>query len=338
MSHPTIPRDVAAGVANYIEVRRAELVAAVVRSPALPQGRSSTASTLANAFFDRLVREFEAADAVESDGWIDRVVSATDVLENAQIVAIGCAVLTSSYCASTGGDDEVIAYLAIRAGDLDRALRAPKSDRSQVTDLVRTAAADDVVSALLSAIESRDSATCDHSRAVGMWCGRIAKMIGMDANEQKIAVLSGTLHDIGKVATPSDVLLKPGPLDAREWEIMKMHSLTGAQILERIPSLAPLAPIVLAHHERIDGGGYPNRLVGDAIPLMARIVGVADSFHAMISKRPYRRPLPVPAALEELRKSSGTQWDPLVVDAMLAIVQPAGAAQRALRVVRVGER
>jgi HD-GYP domain-containing protein (c-di-GMP phosphodiesterase class II) len=104
-------------------------------------------------------------------------------------------------------------------------------------------------------------------------------------------------------------------------------------MLERVPSLRELAPVVRAHHERVDGAGYPDRLSGENIPIGARIVSVADSFHAMISKRPYREALPVAHALAELRAGVGTQWDRVVVEAMLDIVQPQGV-QRALRAVR----
>jgi len=168
---------------------------------------------------------------------------------------------------------------------------------------------------------------------VGMWCGRIAKMIGMTAEQQMSAALAGTLHDVGKIATPAEVLLKAGPLDSEEWETMRAHSRVGAKMLERIPSLRDLAPAVRAHHERVDGAGYPDNLEGSSIPIVARIVSVADSFHAMISKRPYRQALPVALALAELRSGIGTQWDSVVVEAMLDIVQPQGVT-RALRAVR----
>jgi len=114
---------------------------------------------------------------------------------------------------------------------------------------------------------------------------------------------------------------------------MRAHSAVGAKMLERIPSLRELAPVVRAHHERIDGRGYPDALSGDGIPFVSRIVSVADSFHAMISKRPYREALAVPYALDELRAGVGTQWDGIIVDTMLEIVQPRGVA-RPLRAVR----
>jgi len=104
---------------------------------------------------------------------------------------------------------------------------------------------------------------------------------------------------------------------------MRAHSRVGAKMLERIPSLAELAPSVRSHHERIDGTGYPDGLAGNQIPLMARIVAVADAFHAMISKRPYRDAIPVMEALAELRRGAGTQFDATIVDVMIDIIVPA---------------
>ena len=200
-----------------------------------------------------------------------------------------------------------------------------------VFDPTKSLSCEDAVASLLSAMEARDGATCDHSRAVGMWCARIAKSVGLSAEQQAYAKLAGTLHDVGKVATPTDILLKPGPLDDDEWETMRAHARIGAKMLERIPSLKEFAPVVRAHHERVDGRGYPDRAKGRAIPVGSRIISVADSFHAMISKRPYRGAMPVAQALDELRSGVGTQYDPQIVNAMLGMVQPA-VARPSLRV------
>jgi HD-GYP domain-containing protein (c-di-GMP phosphodiesterase class II) len=113
------------------------------------------------------------------------------------------------------------------------------------------------------------------------------------------------------------VLLKPGPLSETEWDIMRDHAAAGQRILSQIPSLARCAQIVRGHHERYDGRGYPDRLVGENIPFEARVVAVADAFHAMISDRPYRKAIAPRRALEILRDGAGTQWDPIVVQAML---------------------
>jgi HD-GYP domain-containing protein (c-di-GMP phosphodiesterase class II) len=144
-------------------------------------------------------------------------------------------------------------------------------------------------------------------------------------------VLAGTLHDVGKIATPTELLLRPGPLSSDEWHVMRSHATIGARMLEKTATLRSFAPIVRAHHERFDGEGYPDRIRGEAIPLVARVVAVSDAFHAMISKRPYRQPISVPSAVRELRRGSGTQWDERVVEAMLSIVEPAGSTIVPLR-------
>jgi len=334
MSGPSISHDVAIRLASYVEARRRDLVGSVIGSTALPRPGSIAASVFTNAFFDRLCQELEVGDRDAIDLWIDRESDADSSSEHARIVVIACATLSSAYVAECGHSDEIVAYLALRSGDIDRRIRADRAQRRRAVDPATLVSKDDVVASLLSAIEARDSATCDHSRAVGMWCGRIAKTMGMSAEQQTFAVLAGTLHDVGKIATPTEILLKPGPLSVDEWVTMSSHAAVGGGMLERVASLKDLSPVVRAHHERLDGTGYPDRLGGDDIPVIARVIAVADSFHAMISKRPYRQPLPVPRALDELRAGSGTQWDPTIVSAMLSIVQPARQAQPTLRAVR----
>jgi putative nucleotidyltransferase with HDIG domain len=333
MTDPTLSRDSAARLASYIEDRRRDIVASVVRTSVAPRPGSIGANSFVSAFLDRLCQELEVGDRDIVNIWADGEAAAKQAFECARIIVVGCAIISAAYVADCGHSDEVISYLAIRSNELERRFRADPAQRKKPIDTTALVSRDDVVASLLSAIEARDPATCEHSRAVGMWCGRIAKMIGMPAEQQSIAALAGTLHDVGKIATPSEILLKPGPLDSDEWDSMRAHARIGARILERIPPLRDLAPVVRAHHERLDGAGYPDNLAGESIPILARIVAVSDSFHAMISKRPYRQALPVGMALSELRSGAGTQWDRAVVEAMLDIVQPQGV-ERALRAVR----
>jgi putative nucleotidyltransferase with HDIG domain len=140
-----------------------------------------------------------------------------------------------------------------------------------------------------------------------------------DAETADFIALCALLHDIGKVSTPDSVLLKPGPLSSDEWDVMRDHAAAGARVLNQIPSLQRCAIVVRAHHERFDGSGYPDGLIGTTIPFEARVVAVADAFHAMISERPYRQPIAPRQALEILREGRGSQWDPAVVDAMLGM-------------------
>jgi putative nucleotidyltransferase with HDIG domain len=145
--------------------------------------------------------------------------------------------------------------------------------------------------------------------------------MGLSGEAVEFVELCGLLHDVGKIGTPDGVLNKPGPLTPDEWEVMKNHSAAGARILENIPSLRRCSPIVRAHHERYDGTGYPDRLGGSAIPFEARIVAVADSYHAMITDRPYRAAINPREALKILQEGKGIQWDPAVIDAMHSLFE-----------------
>ncbi len=335
MNVATISRDCGSRLASYIEGRRRELIANAVRSPALERPGAVTATALANAFLDRLCQEIEVGDRDTLDVWVDTEAQCVDAAEQARIVVLVCASVGTCYARDCGTSDEVLAYLTLRSLELERRFRVDHHKSQLPLDAEQLIGKDEIVGALLAVLEARDQATSEHSRAVGTWCGRIAKGLGMNVDDQRQAVLAGILHDIGKIATPSEILLKPGPLDSREWEIMREHARVGATIVERIGSLAEIAPIVAAHHERMDGRGYPAGLTGKAIPRLARVISVADSFHAMISKRPYRSALTIPSAMSELRAGSGTQWDATIVDAMFEIIQPTAAKElRAIRIAR----
>jgi putative nucleotidyltransferase with HDIG domain len=189
---------------------------------------------------------------------------------------------------------------------------------------VRDEALDEVdarIDTLIVKLEARDPLTSEHSRAVSAWCSRLGRRLGLDSAEVTFAARCGLLHDVGKVATPLEVLNAPRALDDREWRLIRAHAAAGEAIVRAVPELRPFAPAVRSHHERLDGHGYPDRLPASAIPLMARIVAVADSFNAMIGRRPYRLPMPPVRALEELVRGRGTQFDPEVVEAMVDLVE-----------------
>ncbi len=175
------------------------------------------------------------------------------------------------------------------------------------------------IDSLLAMLRARDDATCNHSRATGEWSRRIATRMGLDLGLTERIVKAGILHDIGKIRVPDAILLKPSALDADEWEIMKRHAEAGAEILSQIPALAQYAPIVATHHEWFDGRGYPRGLRGDDISLESRVVSVADSFHAMVTDRPYRRALSYGEAIAVLTGGRGRQWDAEIADVMIAL-------------------
>lgn len=175
------------------------------------------------------------------------------------------------------------------------------------------------IEGLLAMLRARDDATCTHSHATGEWSRRIAIRMGLGAETVERIAKAGILHDIGKIRVPDSILFKPGALNDEEWTIMKRHAEAGAEILAQIPALAEYAPIVGSHHEWFDGRGYPNGLRGEEISLEARIVAVADSFHAMVTDRPYRRALTYGEAIAALSEGRRRQWDAEVADVMIAL-------------------
>jgi putative nucleotidyltransferase with HDIG domain len=184
----------------------------------------------------------------------------------------------------------------------------------------------------LSAIESmadvvdrRDPYTFQHSQSVADHAIRTARKLGLPESEVELIRLAARVHDLGKIAIPDEVLHKQGRLTDAEFALMKKHPETGAEILAKFPQYRRGRELVLAHHERIDGQGYPRRLSGSAIPLGARIIAVADAWDAMTSNRPYRTALDPDVALAELLRGRSTQWDAEVVDAF-ALTLPGAAA------------
>jgi putative nucleotidyltransferase with HDIG domain len=198
-----------------------------------------------------------------------------------------------------------------------RSRTMPSDERAAIDD--RDSSGHEAIQSLLAMLRARDDATCSHSQATGEWGRRIAVRVGLTPATTERIVRAGILHDIGKIRVPDAILFKSGALENDEWEIMKRHAESGAEILSQIPTLAQYAPIVAAHHERFDGRGYPYGLRGDEISLEARVVSVADSFHAMVSDRPYRGAFSYGEAIAVLSEGRGTQWDAAVVDVMIAL-------------------
>ena len=168
-------------------------------------------------------------------------------------------------------------------------------------------------------IEADDAYTGSHSRDVVELVLAVAERLGLDADEQRMAEFTALLHDVGKIRIPTEIINKPGPLDAEERTLMNTHTILGQEMLERAGGLlGEVGPLIRSCHEHWDGNGYPDRLVGEEIPLVARIVCTCDAWSAMTTDRPYRRALSHHAAVAELRNCAGTQFDPRVVAALLA--------------------
>jgi putative nucleotidyltransferase with HDIG domain len=189
--------------------------------------------------------------------------------------------------------------------------------RSTMQDLERSY--DITLEAMGDALDLRDEETEGHSRRVTAYTIALAQAMGVEADDLRTIARGAFLHDIGKIATPDAVLLKPGRLNAEEMAIMKQHCERGYEMVCKIPFLREAAEIIYAHQERFDGTGYPRGLRGEEIPLGARIFAIADSLDAMTSDRPYRRGTSFAAATQEIIRCSGQQFDPKIVEVFLSL-------------------
>jgi PAS domain S-box-containing protein/putative nucleotidyltransferase with HDIG domain len=180
------------------------------------------------------------------------------------------------------------------------------------------------VEAITKTVETRDPYTAGHQKKVADIAKEIAKDMGLSRDIIESVNLAGQIHDLGKIAIPSEILNKPGRINEIEFALIKTHSEMGYEIMKNIDFPWPIADIVLQHHEKIDGSGYPRGLKGDDILIQARIIAVADVLEAMASHRPYRAALGIDAAFAELQKNSGTHFDPDVVDSCIRIFKEKG--------------
>ena len=172
---------------------------------------------------------------------------------------------------------------------------------------------------LVERLDKQDPATAAHGRAVASWCSRIAAQLRLARDEQAFIVRSGLIHDVGKLCVPQELLRAPRGLVAAERAIVELHVIEGERLLADYDALE-FRDAVRFHHERFDGRGYPEGLRGAAIPLAARIVSVADAYDAMTGQRSYRFPMTPDRALLEIERGRGSQFDPGVVEVMLAVV------------------
>jgi putative nucleotidyltransferase with HDIG domain len=171
-------------------------------------------------------------------------------------------------------------------------------------------------------VESDDAYTGEHCRGVVRLALEVAMALGLDPHRRRLVEFGALLHDVGKLAVPKEIINKPGALDEHEWTIIRTHTIEGQRMLERVGGImSEVGAIVRSSHERWDGAGYPDRLRGRAIPLEARIVSACDAFDAMTTDRSYRSAMPVELAVAELRANAGRQFDPVVVDALLRVVE-----------------
>lgn len=176
------------------------------------------------------------------------------------------------------------------------------------------------LTAMAASIDARDRYTSGHSQRVAHWGREIAKAIGLPEKKVEEVYIGGILHDIGKIGIEDEILNKKGKLTPEEYDKIKQHTVIGYEIILQAGMFNELLPAIRSHHERIDGRGYPDGLIGDEIPLVARILAISDSFDAMVADRPYRKGLPVEQALQEIRRGAGTQFDEKLAGHFIEIV------------------
>ncbi len=191
---------------------------------------------------------------------------------------------------------------------------------------------------IASIVDQRDPYTAGHSLRVSEYAVAIAQRMGLRATQIDIVRWSALLHDLGKIGIPDAVLLKPGPLDPEEREIIQAHPTIAREILGPVEAMAAITPCVLHHHERWDGKGYPAGLAGDAIPLLSRVIAVADTFDAMTTDRPYRARLALDEARGRLLAGIDVQWDRRCVEAMVALIDAGGITLPEQREILFGRR
>jgi putative nucleotidyltransferase with HDIG domain len=209
-----------------------------------------------------------------------------------------------------------------------RLLALYQEQRTLVDDLARAnerleRAGLSFASALVAALDARDRYTAGHSAAVAVYARDIAERLGLSEEQQQLTHLCGLVHDIGKVGLPPGLLEKPGALTLEERRIMQEHSEIGERILANVEDYHEIAKVVRHHHERWDGNGYPDRIAGPDIPLISRVIAVADAYNAMTSGRPYRDAMPSRVARLRLAQAVDTQFDTTVVAAFEAILASA---------------
>ncbi len=246
-------------------------------------------------------------------------------------IAVTCSIGLANYPADGVVADELVAvadnalYYAKRTGGnriyLSSKILPKPPDNGGITGIDTRSDSLSVIYALVSAVEAKDSYTSGHSKKVNTYAVALAGAIGLSPDEVSKVSTAALLHDIGKIGIPDKVLNKKGKLSGEDWEAIKAHPRLGANIVGTMPHLVPYVNSILHHHERWDGGGYPEGLKGEEIPIEARILAIVDSFEAMTSVRPYRPALSLEQVVKELRQGAGLQFDPKLVEVFIGIIE-----------------
>lgn len=310
---------------SSIELNRDEIVWRIVTAGVLPEQRTLAVGAVAEAFLDRIITALDRGSYLELLQWVDSACEfhasspqVGSMLASAARAILGT--LASHGSASQALGAELVSLeQSIQGIAFKPRKRHSKSEFSHVDEIGR------LIHEILLQLEKTDPLTLEHSHSVSLWCSRIARRLSLSESEVTHIARCGLVHDFGKMKIPAEILHAPRSLSSEEWTVIRAHPAMGEEIVSGIKPLRQFASTIRSHHERLDGKGYPDGLVSSQISLTTRIVTVADSFNAMIGRRPYRLPMSPGNALEQLHAHRGTQFDPIIVEAMVDVVQHAEA-------------
>jgi HD-GYP domain-containing protein (c-di-GMP phosphodiesterase class II) len=306
-----------ARLSSALNARLPDIAASALNAMA-PRHRTVAAEIVASRFVERFSASVSSGDWAPLLAFVDGSSRRyAGILPMAELISVAVDA-TCDVVASVPNAGLADAHFESLRRDVERLTALPR-----LVHAVHHEAIDEVDVALddlITRLDQSDELTAEHSRAVAAWCARLAERMSLSKQDTIEIARSGLIHDIGKIWTPLEILNAPRRLTADEFVVMQRHAADGGDAVAAIPLVAHLLPAVRNHHERIDGSGYPDGLAGTRIPASARIVCVADAFNAMIGRRPYRPPLGPAVALERLVAGRGTQFDPIVVDAMVDVV------------------
>jgi HD-GYP domain-containing protein (c-di-GMP phosphodiesterase class II) len=304
---------------HHFDHSRDEIVWRIISGGVIEGQRTLAVGVVAEEFFDRLLIALERGSYLDIVTWVDQICESYR-----EFPQIGS--MLASACRAVIGQ---LGDMAADTGDLIMGLGALEHSICAVAFKPRPlrikseAPLDEIdvlIHGLIDRLAAADSLSAEHSHAVSAWCGRIGRRLSLSENEVAYVARCGLLHDVGKLAIACEILQAPRALTESEWVVMRSHSLASEELVSALKPLRNLAPAVRSHHERLDGRGYPDGLVGSQITLATRIVTVADAFNAMIGRRPYRLPMSPGNALDRLADDRGRQFDPIVVEAMISVV------------------
>jgi len=275
-----------------------------------------------------ITEAIERGDEGRLEDWMRDVTHAPDTNDIVAVISSVCESVIADAFNRHGDIQKITRWVADYEQDVRSAVSAQQ--RRKDVDVMIDSDKAELAASLVRVVGMHDKDTATHLDATAILARRIALQMDLAPEVINTIELAALLHDVGKVAVSPDIIRKPDALSADEWKEMRLHAEAGASLISGIPKLAYLAPIVRAHHERADGYGYPDRLRGEDIPIEARVVAVADAFHAMTTERTYRKALMPNDALTILEENSGTQFDADVVAATLHLFRYTRRNRRAV--------